>query len=192
MPYSRLYSVQFRSVQSQSYPTLCDPMNCSWPDLPVHHQLRESTKTHVHCVSYGIQPSHPLLLPSPPALNLSQHQGLFNNQTLQVCAKPLQSCPTFCSPMDCRLPDSSVHGISQARIREWAAAPYSRRSSKPRDQTCFLESPALAGGVFTTSAIWEVHTSVYTSILIPQLIPTPFPPWVTISLFSTCDSMSVF
>ena len=62
---------------SQSCPTLCDPMNCSTPGLPVHHQLPESTQTHVHWVSDAIQPSLPLLLSSPPALNHSQHQGLF-------------------------------------------------------------------------------------------------------------------
>ena len=71
-----LSSVQFSSV-AQSCPTLCDPMNCSTPGLLVHHQLPESTQTHVHCVSDAIQPSRPLLSPSPPALNLSQHQGLF-------------------------------------------------------------------------------------------------------------------
>ena len=69
-------SVQFSSV-TQSCPTLCDPMNCSTPGLPVQNQLPESTQTHVHWVSDAIQPSHPLSSPSPPALNLSQHQGLF-------------------------------------------------------------------------------------------------------------------
>ena len=67
---------QFSSV-AQSCPTLCDPMNRSTPGLPVHHQLLESTQTHVHWVSGAIQPSHPLSSSSPPALNLSQHQGLF-------------------------------------------------------------------------------------------------------------------
>ena len=52
-------------------------MNHSTPGLPVYHQLLESTQTHVHCVSDTIQPSHPLSSSSPPALNLSQHQGLF-------------------------------------------------------------------------------------------------------------------
>ena len=69
-------SVQFSSV-AQSCPTLCDPMNRSISGLPVHHQLPEFTQTHVHRVGDAIQPSHPLLSPSPPALNLSQHQGLF-------------------------------------------------------------------------------------------------------------------
>ena len=67
---------QFSSV-AQSCPTLCDPMNLSTPGFPVHHQLPEFTQTHVHRVGDTIQPSHPLLSPSPPAPNPSQHQGLF-------------------------------------------------------------------------------------------------------------------
>ena len=71
-------SVQFSSLQStQSCLTLCNPMNHSMPGLLAHHQLPESTQTHVHQVGDAIQPSHPLSSPSPPALNLSQHQGLF-------------------------------------------------------------------------------------------------------------------
>ena len=62
---------------AQSCPTLCDPMNCSTPGLPVHHQLSESSQTHVHRVSDAIQPSHLLLSPSPPAPNPSQHEDLF-------------------------------------------------------------------------------------------------------------------
>ena len=69
-------SVQFSSV-AQSCLTLCDPMNCSTPGLPVYHQLPEFTQTHAHRVSDAIQPSHPLLSPSPPAPNPSQHQSLF-------------------------------------------------------------------------------------------------------------------
>ena len=69
-------SVQFSSV-AQSCLTLCDPMNCSMPGLPVHHQLPEFTQTHVHQVSDAIQPSHPLSSPFPPAPNSSQHQSLF-------------------------------------------------------------------------------------------------------------------
>ena len=68
--------LQFSSV-TQLCPTLCDPMKRSTPGLPVHHQLPESTEAHVHRVGDTLQPSHPLLSPSPPAFNLSQHQGLF-------------------------------------------------------------------------------------------------------------------
>ena len=66
---------QFSSVQLR--PTLRDPMDCSMPGLPIHHQLLELVQTHVHWVGDAIQPYHSLLSPSPPAFNLSQHQGLF-------------------------------------------------------------------------------------------------------------------
>ena len=75
-------SVQFSSV-AQSCLTVCDPMNRSMPGLPVHHQLLESTQTHVHRVGDVIQPSHPLSSPSP-APNPSQHQGLFSESTLHM------------------------------------------------------------------------------------------------------------
>ena len=71
-----IFSVRFNSV-AQSYPALCNPAGCSTPGLPVHHQLPELAQTHVHRVSDAIQPPHPLSSPSLPALNLSQHQGLF-------------------------------------------------------------------------------------------------------------------
>ena len=74
--YTIEYSAQFSSV-TQSCLTLCDPMNCSTPGLPVHHQILEFTQTHAHQVGDAIQPSHPLSPPSPPAPNPSQHQGLF-------------------------------------------------------------------------------------------------------------------
>ena len=70
------WSVQF-SLVAQLCPTLCDPVDCSTPNFSIHHQLPELAQTHVHQVSDAIQPSHPLLPPSPPAFNLSQHQGLF-------------------------------------------------------------------------------------------------------------------
>ena len=69
-------SVQFRSL-TRSYLTNCNPMNRSMPGLPVHHQHPESTQTHVHWVGDAIQLSHPMSSPSPPALNISPHQGLF-------------------------------------------------------------------------------------------------------------------
>ena len=74
---------QFSSV-AQSCPTLCDPMNRSTPGLPVHHKLPEFTQTHMHRVSNAIQPSHPLSSPSPPALNPSQHQSLFQWVTFEA------------------------------------------------------------------------------------------------------------
>ena len=70
-----LSSVQFSSV-AQSCLTFCDPMDCSTPVFPVHHQLLQLAQTHVHWVSDAIQPSHPLSSPSLPAFHLFQHQGI--------------------------------------------------------------------------------------------------------------------
>ena len=85
---------QFSSVV-QSCPTLCDPVDCSMPRFPVHHQLPEPTQTHVDHISDAIQPSHPLLSPSPPAFNLTQYQSLFQwvgslHQEAQVLEFQLQ------------------------------------------------------------------------------------------------------
>ena len=77
------YSVQFSSV-TQSCPTLCDPMNCSTPGFPVHHQLPEFTQTHVHSVGDATQPSHPLSSPFPPALNLSSITVFSNESALRI------------------------------------------------------------------------------------------------------------
>ena len=72
----RYWFSQFSSV-IQSCLTLCNPMDCSTPGLPVHHQLPEFTQTDVHWVGDAIQPTHPLSSPCLPTFNLSQHQGLF-------------------------------------------------------------------------------------------------------------------
>ena len=76
-------SVQFSAV-AQSCPTLCDPMDNSTSGFPVHHQLQALAQTHVHWVGDAIQLSHPLSSPSPPAFNLSQHQGLCNKSFLCI------------------------------------------------------------------------------------------------------------
>ena len=84
-PILSAYSSPFIPAVSQSVssvprscPALCNPTNHSMPCLPVHHQLSESTQTHVHQVGDAIQPSHPLSSPSRPAPNPSQHQSLFH------------------------------------------------------------------------------------------------------------------
>ena len=94
-PWKKSYDQpQFSSVQLLSRVRFCDPMNCSTPGLPVHHQLPEFTQTHVHRVSDAIQPSQPLLSPSPPTPNPSQHQSLFQcvNSSHEV-AKVLEFQP---------------------------------------------------------------------------------------------------
>ena len=82
--------VQFSSV-AQSCLTLCNPMNCRTLGVPVQNQLPEPTQTHVHWVGGAIQPSHPLLSTSPPALNLSQHQVFSNESALHI------RWPKYCS-----------------------------------------------------------------------------------------------
>ena len=84
--YSRLFFIQSCSV-AQSCPTVGDPMDCSTPGFPVLPDLLELAQTHIHWVSNVIQPSHALSSPSPPACNLSQHQGLFQwvGSSHQVC-----------------------------------------------------------------------------------------------------------
>ena len=77
-----------------------------------------------------------------------------------AAAKLLQSCPTLCDPMDCSPLGSFVYGILQARILELVANPCSRGSSRPRDQTTVLMSPALAGRFLTTSATWEASGGI--------------------------------
>ena len=87
-------NIQFSSVQSLSRVQLCDPMNCSTPGLPVHHQLPEFTQTHVHRVGDAIQPSHPLLSLSSPAPNPS-HQ----HYTLLKYSQPHESFGCFPDPL---------------------------------------------------------------------------------------------
>ena len=87
-------SVQFSSV-AQSCPTLCDPMHCSMPGLPVPHSLPKFAQVHVHCIGDAVQLSYPFSPPSPPALNLFQHQGLFqqvssSHQVAKVLGLQLQ------------------------------------------------------------------------------------------------------
>ena len=90
-PWGKPNVIYVQCSVAQSCPTLCDPMTHSTLGLPVHHQLPEFTQTHVHWVGDVIQPSHPLSSPSPPALNPSQHQALFQwvNSSHQV-AKVLE------------------------------------------------------------------------------------------------------
>ena len=105
------YTVLFSSV-AQSCPTLFDSMDCSIPSLPVHHQLPEFTQTYVHWVSDTIQPSHPLSSPSPPAFNLSLHQGLFKwVSSLYQVAKILELQPSIS-------PSSEYSGLISFRM-DW-------------------------------------------------------------------------
>ena len=107
-------SEEWYSVSSvtQSCPTLCNPMNCSTPGFPAHYQLLEPAQTHVHRVSDAIQPSHPLSPPSPPAFNLSQHQGLL--QQVSLCIR----WPEYWSFRFSISPSNEYSGLISFRI-DW-------------------------------------------------------------------------
>ena len=107
--------IQFSSV-AQSYPTLCDPMDCSTPGLPVHHQLPEFNLSHVHWVGDAIQPSHPLLPTSPPDPNPSQHQSLF--QWVNLCMR----WPKYWSFSFSINPSKEIPGLISFRM-DWLDLP---------------------------------------------------------------------
>ena len=123
-------SVQFSSV-TQSCLTLWDPMNCSTPGLPVHHQLPEFTQTYVHRVGEAIQPSRPLSSPSPPAPNPSQHQSLFqwvspSHEVAKVLEFQLQHqsfqwTPRTISFMMDRLDLLAVQGTLKSLLQHWSS-----------------------------------------------------------------------
>ena len=127
-------SVQFSSV-AQSCPTLCNPMDCSTPGFPVHHQLPELTQTHVHWVGDAIQPSHPLLSlspPSSPVFNLSQHRCLF---------KWVSSSHQVAKVLELQLPH-----VFPMNIEDWFPLGWSG--------VIFLQSKRLSR-VFSSTTIWK-------------------------------------
>ena len=147
-----------KSFVVQSCLTLCDPMDCSTPGLPIPHCLPEFAQFHVHWVSDAIQPSHPLgtVDSLEKALMVGKIKGKRGRRQqrmrwLESLCLVTQLCPALCDPMYCSLPGYSVHGISQARILEWVTMPSSRRSSQPRDQA---QVSSTAGGFFT---IWPIE-----------------------------------
>ena len=122
-------------VQSPSHVS----MDCSTPGLPVPHHLPEFAQLYVHCIGDVIKPSHPLMISSTSALNLSQHQK-------QKKVKSLSHIRFFATPWTVAHKAPLVHGIFQARVLEWVAISFSRGSSKPRDQTWVSH---IAGRCFT-------------------------------------------
>ena len=144
---ARVSSDQIRSV-AQSCPTLCDPMNRSTPGLPVHHQLPEFTETHVHWVSDAIQPSHPLLSPSPPDPNPSQHQSLFqwvnsSHEVANVLEFQLQHHSLQRNPRADLLQNALVGSPCSPRDSQ-ESSPTPQFKSINSSALSFLHSPTLA------------------------------------------------
>ena len=120
---------------AQSCSTLCNPMDCRGPSSSVHEDSPgKNTGVGCHALLQGIFPTqglNPGLLHCRQILYCLRHQGSPGVGVSEVA----QSCPTLCDPMDCSLPGSSIRGILQARVLEWVAVSFSRRSSQPRDRT---------------------------------------------------------
>ena len=144
-----LSSVQFSSV-AQSCPTLCNPMDCSMPGLPVHHQLPEFTQTHVHWIGDAIQPSHSLLSPSPPAFIFSQQQRLF---------KWVSSLHQVAKVLEFQLQHQSFQWIFRIDfLQDWlAGSPCSPRDSQESSPTPQFKS-------INTSALSFLCSPTLTSI----------------------------
>ena len=142
---------QFSSVSSvaQLCLALCDPMDCSTPSLPVHHQLPELAQAHVHRVGDAIQPSHPLLSPSPPAFNLSQNQGLFQWVSFYIRWPKYRSFNFSISP------SNEYSGLIPIRI-DWFWSPCLRDSQE--------SSPTPQFKRINSSALRFLHSPTLTSI----------------------------
>ena len=140
----------FSSVQfTQSGPTVCDPMNCSMPGLPVHHQLLEFTQTYVHRVSDAIQPSHPRSSPSPPAPNPSQHQSISSESTLHMRWPKYWSFSFSIIPSKTPRTDLLQNGL--------VGSPCSPRDSQESSPTTQFKS-------INSSALSLLHSPTLTSI----------------------------
>ena len=153
-----LINCQFFSSVTQSCPTLCNPMNCSTPGLPVHHQLLEFTQTHVHRVGDAIQPSHPLLSPFPPAFNLYRHQGLFKwvrslHQVAKVLEFQLQHQSFQWTPRTDLLQDGLVGSPCSPRDSQ-ESSPTPQFKSINSSVLSFLYSPTLT----SIHDHWENHS----------------------------------
>ena len=144
--YRTTFLIQFSSV-AQSCPTLCNPMNRSMPGLPVHHQLPESTQTHVHQVSDAIQPSHPLLYPSLPAPNPSQHLGSF----------PMSQLFTWCG-QSTGVSDST--SVLPMNTQDWSPLGVLVGSPcSPRDSQSLLQHHSSKASILWHSAFLTIQLS---------------------------------
>ena len=142
-----LFTILLVSSVTQSCPTLCDPMNCSTPGLPVHYKLPAFTQTHAHRVGDVIQPSHPLSSPSPPALNPSQHQGLFQwvnslHEVAKVLEFQLQHQSLQWTPRTYLLQDGLVGSPCSPRDSQ-VSSPTPQFTSINFSVLSFLHSPTL-------------------------------------------------
>ena len=166
---TRIWTVQFSSVQSLSRDWLCNPMDCSTPGFPVHHQLLELA--HVHRVSDAIQSSHPLSSPSPPTFNLSQHQGFFqwvnsSHQVAKVLEFQLQH-QSFQWTEICLIPPR-ISGwclVKKQQMNEWRHAWERERREGGREKEgrkeMIKQSLILWGGIHVQALVHALNQLVF-------------------------------
>ena len=140
-------TVQFSSV-TQSCPTLCDPMDCSTPGFSIHHQLPDLTQTHIHQVGDAIQPPHPLSSTSPPAFNLSQHQGLSNESVFLI------RWPKYWNSSFSIIPSSEYSGLIFFRM-DWLYLLAVSQESSPAPQFKSINSSLLS--VLFNATLTSIH-----------------------------------
>ena len=160
------FNSEYIVVYLLSHVRLCNPMNCSTPGFPVLHHLSEFAQTHVHWVCDAIQPSHPLLPPSPPALSLWQHHVLFewvssSHQVAQVLELELQ-LPASVLPVN-------IQGWFPLDLQVWSpCCPRDSQESSPTSQ--FKSISSLVLSLFYCSALtslhdcWKNHSFDYTDL----------------------------
>ena len=131
-----IYTLFMHAKSLQLCLTLCNPVDCSPPGSSVHGFPRQEYRSGLPFPSPGELPD-PRIEPVSSALagGFLTTEPPGKPQCMYVKVKSLSRVRLFCDPVDCRPPDSSVHGILQARILEWVAIAFSRGSSQPRDQT---------------------------------------------------------
>ena len=153
----KCFCISVSSVYWLSCVWLCNPMDCSMPGLPVHHQLLEFTQTHVHWVGDAIQPSHHLSSPSPPAFNLSQHQGLFKwvgppEQDPVFPTSHQEACTFLLSSSVRRQTEEARTTVPQPP--EWKPQSQKTNQNDHMDQTCALNEAM--GHVMQGHSRWRV------------------------------------
>ena len=166
-------------------PILCDPMDYSRPGLPVRHQLLEFTQNHLHWVSDAIQPSHPLLAPSPPVLNLSWHQGLFQwvsslHQVAKALEFQLQQQSFQWTPRTDILQDGLVGSLCSPRTLKSLLQHHSSKASILLRSAFFivqLSDPYMTTGKTITLTRWTFISKVMSLLfnMLSRLVITFLP-----------------
>ena len=166
---------------TQSCLTLCDPMDCSMPSLPVSHHHQKFAQVHVHCISDAVQPSHPLMPSSPSALNLSQHQGPSNESSVRI------RWPKYWSFNFSFSPSSEYSGLISLKIDWFDLLVVQRTSRSPLQHHSSKASILWRSAFFTVQLCLQPYVTTEKTI---ALIIRTFVGRIMSLLFNTCLGLS--